>query len=248
MHENIQLFEETTDQLEKWFKVIEKSVPPPTRVPFGDSFVYRHTEQTAQQAIVQKLARIISSLRASHVLLLNGYVQELGVLQRTLGDLDEDVMFLSAGLMKEWTVRHDEFLRSFYEEEFDNPDDPSNSTQNRAMFPRDKIRAFNARSISDCNPSGMNKATRTLSKAYSGYVHAASPHIMDMFGGELPHFHLSGMLGTHRATEHLHDIWNYYYRAILIFGLAAHAVGLPKLRNEAQEYEARFQKASGRQS
>ena len=71
---------------------------------------------------------------------------------------------------------------------------------------------------------------------------------MDMYGGNPPDFHLKGMLGTYRATEHLHDIWNYYYRAIGTFGIAAHALGKVEIGNAAVAYEAKFQSQSGRTS
>ena len=109
MHKDFELFENTTDLLELWFHELASSVPQPTKVPFRDS-CYRYTEQTPQQAIVQKLARLISTLRASHILLLRGYVQEQGTLQRIMGDLEEDILFLALGLMKEWTDRHTQFL------------------------------------------------------------------------------------------------------------------------------------------
>ena len=40
---------------------------------------------------------------------------------------------------------------------------------------------------------------------YSGYVHAASPHIMEMYGGNPARFHVRGMHGTPRQDEHRDD-------------------------------------------
>lgn len=71
---------------------------------------------------------------------------------------------------------------------------------------------------------------------------------MDMYGGNPPQFHLRGMLGTPRATDHLYDLWNYYYRGVLSFSFAAHALGAPELGLEIAAYEPHFQKASGRLS
>jgi hypothetical protein len=63
-------------------------------------------------------------------------------------------------------------------------------------------------------------STPTGSGTYSGFVHGASPHIMDMYGGTPPHYQLRGMLGTARVNEHAADLWNCVYRSIGSFGLS----------------------------
>ena len=116
------------------------------------------------------------------------------------------------------------FLDAFFEEEFNDDDDPLASEQRRPMIPRRKIRAYLANiGTPGLNPSDVNELGRTISKAYSGYVHAAAPHIMEMYGGEPPKFHLAGMLGTPRIEEHTADLWNYLYRGLLAFLGAAYA-------------------------
>src|SRR5579863_5932240 len=107
MHPNYNLFNEALQQMEVWFDRLLRLVPQPQKVPFRDSFVFRFVEATPQQAVVQKLARVVSGLDAAHVLLLNGFAQELGAHSRILIDLDSEIMFLSMGLIREWTPIHD---------------------------------------------------------------------------------------------------------------------------------------------
>jgi len=233
--------------MEEWFHRLLKLVPQPQSVAFADSFVFRFVEKTPQQAIVQKLARVVSGLDAAHTLLLNGFTQELGVQSRILVDLDAEIFFLSLGLLREWTQTHDKFVEYFYLEEFDNEHEPSKSSQKRPMVPGDKIRAYNAKHLGT-DPSGAVGASRSINKTFSGFVHSASPQTMDMYSGDPPRFHLRGMLGTPRAIDHLYDLWNYYYRGVLSFSVAAHALDSPKLGQEIAAYEPYFQKASGRQS
>lgn len=201
-------------------------VPPPQVLPFKDGFVYRHVEQLPQQAIVQKLARLPSGLRAASLLLESGFFQEQAALQRLIDEIGEDVIFLSIPLMYEVDQSlQAEYLQAFFAEEFD-PATGLPTAQDRPMVRRKKIRAWIAQSpVGTQNPSGHIGAARTLSKTYSGYVHAASPQIMDMFGGNPPRFHTSGMLGTPREDEHRQDIANYYYRSITAFTIAARAIG-----------------------
>lgn len=222
-------------------------VPKPQKVPFRDSFVFRHVEKTVYQALVQKLARLVSSLHATHLLMEAGFVQEQAALQRILDEITEDISFLSFSVIfGEATPLHQAYLDAFFQEEF-NPNDAVVSSQERPMVPRKKIRAYIDRVSSD--PKGSDKnlaASRTVSKAYSGYVHAASPQIMDMYGGNPPHFHLKGLRGTERHEEHRADIWNYFYRGILAFSFSAKAFGDEDLFCSIREFSDEFVRLTGR--
>ena len=122
--------------LEAAFDKLVERVPPPQRVPFKKGFVFRYLEKTVQQALIQKGARMLTGLRGAHVLLKQGLVQEQAVIQRVLGDLQEDIFFLTYGIIKgELTQTHKDFLADFYHEEFDNPVNPLQSTQKRRTVP-----------------------------------------------------------------------------------------------------------------
>jgi hypothetical protein len=206
--------------------ILANRVVPPIKIPFKESFVFRYAERSIHQAIVQKLARVISTLKSAYILMLQGFVQEQAALQRVLGELHEDIFFLAyAEIDNEITQLHQDFLNAFYEEEFD-ADTALNSTQKRPMIPRKKIQAYLAKKEeSGLDPSTVVKLNRTITKTYSGFIHAASPQIMDMYGGNPPHFHVNGLLGTERHEEYRDDLWNYFYRSIIAFGIAAKAFG-----------------------
>lgn len=242
------LYLQTLNNMEKTLRELEARVPPPKLIKFGDGYVFRYTERSIHQAIVQKLARIISGLHAARILLDHGFVQELGALQRMLDEFQEDVTFLSyATIYNDLTDLHKRYLKSFYEEELDKPEDPVASTQKRPMIPRKKIRAYLARvEGANLDPIRGIELSRTISKTYSGFIHGASPHIMDMHGGNPPRFHVSGMLGTPRIDEHADDIWNYFFRGIIAFAFAAKAFGDENLFSSIREYRDYFTEKSGR--
>lgn len=242
------LFRETLSRLIAAFKHIESSVPAPRLVSEPGYWAFRYTERTLEQALVQKLARMISGLGAARVLLERGFVQEIGVLQRTLDELGEDVAFLCLPLHGEaMSSLHQAYLDAFYEEEFSDSNDVLGSSQRRPMVPRKKVRAAIAKSqVAPLNPSDHIELNRTLSKAYSGYVHAASPHIMEMYGGWPPHFHLDGMLGTPRIEAGEHDLWNYFYRGMFQLLLVAQCFRLEALVVELLEFLRHFETESGR--
>jgi hypothetical protein len=242
-----EIYEDVLMNMEAALDRLVQQVPPPQRTPFRDGFVLRYVERTTQQAIIQKLARLISGLRAAHVLLKQGLLQEQAVIERVVDEFCEDVLFLSYGIMEGETERHKSFLAGFYQEEFDNTESAFDSTQKRPTLSRDKIRAYLARVEGMTgNPSDNQEQSRTLSKAFSGFVHGASPQIMDMYIGNPPHFHVRGMLGTFRMAEYEFDIWNYFYRGIMAFGFAAKAFGDEELFQKTLIQKRNFEIQTGR--
>lgn len=241
------MYDQALANMEDTLHFMTASVPRPKKKPYKDGFVFRYEEQTIHQAIVLKLARIVSGLHAARLLMEHGFVQEQGALQRIQDELDEDVQFLSVGAIQGKTPLHDNFLKNFWEEEFD-AETALESTQKRSPIPRQKIRAYLAQALSlgtDMDPSRGVELHRTISKSYSGYVHAAAPHIMDMYGGNPPRFHVRGLLESPLHADHREDFWNYFYRAILAFGIAAAAFGDADKRNSIVQFADAFGKKAG---
>lgn len=256
------IFLRTLRMMETWLWRIEELVPPPVRVPFSDSFVYRYSEKSLEQALVQKIARVITGLHSARILLNHGFFQEQASIQRMIDEFDEDIMFLASGqLYGKITDLHQRFLDAFYQEEFDNPESALGSTQKRPSIPRKKIRAFisnHAASIASdmagldeegllADPSRGIEVERTLSKAYSGFVHGASPQIMNMYGGTPRSFQVSGMLGTPNEKDHREDLWNYFYRGLCSFQLITRTLGEEELAKKIEAYRFKFVEDSGKE-
>lgn len=233
--------------MEKTLRQFETRVPPPQKVAHWDSFVFRYVEKTIHQAMVQKLARIVSGLHVARLLLESGFLQEQGATHRMLDEFHEDILFLTyAVILKDgFTKDHNEYLDAFYQEEYDGPS-ALESKQKRPMVSRKKIRAYVAQAeLAGIDPSTGVELYRTLNKAYSGFVHGASPQIMDMFGGIPPRFHVHGMRGTPRQADHRHDLWNYFFRGIVSFAMVAKAFGDEELFGRIREYHHWFDKETG---
>lgn len=216
------------DLMEKTFQDYENSMlskPEFVKLSFGHA--YRFKEKNIYQAIIQKLARVQSLVRAAMLLLEHGYVQEQVILHRTIDETNDDIMFLVyAVTIDSVTELHKRFLAAFWEEEIDESGTMIDSRQKRPMIPRTKIQAYLANIEGQkVDTSTHKELSRTLSKAYSGFVHGASPQIMDMYGGNPPHFHTKGMLGTPRISEHANDLWNYVYRSFMSHIAVGNALG-----------------------
>jgi hypothetical protein len=221
-------------------------VPAPVLVKRHGNPFLRYKEQTIHQAVVLKLARLVSNLNAAQLLLDNGYVHEQAALQRMIDEGDEDTTFLTLAIMSnDITDLHKQYLAAFWQEEFDGPT-AMESTQKRPSIPRNKINAWIARHpLSGIDESTGIAVTRTIHKTYSGYIHGAAPHIMDLYGGVPPRFHMEGMLGTPRHEDHADDLLNYYYRAIASFGFAAKAFGDEALFVKIHRFARHFSEQAG---
>ncbi|KPK28120.1 MAG: hypothetical protein AMK69_09285, partial [Nitrospira bacterium SG8_3] len=92
--------EEIFLNLEDAFTRLESLVPKPELMNLGQSRRFRYVEKSIQQAIILKLARYLSGLCSTRILLANGMLQEQGVIQRTLDEFFEDIVFLTYGIIK----------------------------------------------------------------------------------------------------------------------------------------------------
>lgn len=241
------LFQESLTVMSNAFNLLEKQVPPPKLIAFKDGYIFRYTEKSIQQALIQKLARYTSGLGAIDILLSNGFVQEQGVISRTLDEIHEDMFFLSAAITNDSiTPSHEQYLTAFYQDAIFNQTDVTPLFKKPNLVPRKKIRSYIRRVLNQgIHDEKSANAGENISTVFSGYVHASSENIMDMYGGNPAHFHLNGMKNTPRMSDHTYDAWNYFYRGLLTTTLVAKAFGDKHLVDVLYEYMKKFEKASG---
>jgi hypothetical protein len=244
------LYHQALEMMGLAFDALSRKVGNPERQPMGNGYVYRYKEKSIYQAIVQKLAIVVTGLQAISLMNKAGLLQEQAALQRTLDEIKEDIFFLCFGIIfSEITDLHKNYLAAFYEEEFDNPESAIASTQKRPMILRQKIRAFISRDRgAGYDQSSTIEVLRTISKTYSGYVHGASPQLMELYYGDPPLFHLSGGTDSPFYEDHMSDLLNYYYRAIHSFAFAAKAFGEEALFKKLRDFSGKFAVASGHEN
>ncbi|MBB1520999.1 hypothetical protein [Aquipseudomonas guryensis] len=226
---------------------VESSIAPPERVPHKDSFVFRYANKGIREALVQKLARYISGLNAVSVLLSAGYVQEVGVIFRTLDEIQEDIFFLAcAETNGAWSERHTQYLEAFYADAVFSRPEGALQISKPNLLPRKKIRAHTMNAIGQgVNVSQALDVAESLSTAYSGYVHAASENIMEMYGGNPPHFHVEGVPETPHIETFEQDTEIYIYRGVMVACVVAKAFGNKSLVEALYEFLAQYEVANG---
>jgi hypothetical protein len=233
----------TLERLEVHYHHMGSAIPVPIRVKIGSDMFFRHTQQSDLLLCYLKGVKLISTLNAALILFRHGYAQEIGALCRMADDFFFEIMFFvkplgDGGPSKDQQRMFDDFFR----EEFENPNDPLGSAQDRDNVPRRKINAaFGQIAKDELNPHDAQNTVSTVHKAFSGYVHGAYPHIMEMYGGNPPHFHIRGMLGTPRIREWEGQLVTYVYRAIMIAELTSHKFGLPEIEQSIRSLLVEFE-------
>ena len=245
-----QMQAEALEAMTRAFQQMERSLTPPERVFHRNSFVFSYSNKGIHEALLQKLARSISGLNAIVVLLASGYTQEAGVIFRTLDEIQEDILFLaSAETNGTKTERHDQYLQAFYADAvLSRPEGVLEITKPN-LVPRKKIRAHTINTLGHgVNVSRALAAAESIGTAYSGYVHAASENIMEMYGGNPPQFYLAGMLGTPRIASWDQASETYMYRGLMAIIVVAKAFGDRQLVGELSKFLGAYELANGHTS
>lgn len=243
------LYLEMLDVMDAAFRNFADALPKPIRIEQGSNWVFRFKDRDIYHAVVLKLAFVQSTLRAALVLLENGYTSQQAMLQRVIDEANEDIVFLVYVVTNNAiTPLHQRYLDAFWAEEFGDPSDLIGTHQSRDMVPHQKIRAYLAKiEGKDKDPSRAVQVTKVLSKTYSGFIHGASTHVMETYGGIPPHFRTRGMLHTTRVTEYACDLWNYMYRGLMSHAFVAKLFGSQRHFDQIMKHAKRFEVAMGKQ-
>lgn len=240
--ETDQYLEKTLTKLEALYHEMQQAIDKPEflRDPRHPRFRYQTVSDSL--ACFLKGVKTISTLNGAFVLLRKGYAQEVGALCRMIDDYCNEIFFL---LVPEGeTITEDQllFLEDFFQEEFDRTGDPLGSNQKRRNVPVKKIHAkFGKLAKGKLNPSDAQELLRTTHQAFSGYVHGAYPHIMELYGGNPPRFHMAGMEGTPRIDEWRGQLIGYVYRTLMTSVFVARKLALPQTEKAIRALLVKFE-------
>lgn len=236
--------DESLGRLEQIYATMDAAVGPVSFRDIGPYRQFRHERPTESVACYLKGIKAISTLYACVLLLRAGHTQEVAALCRMVDDFCNEILFLLVPQDgDDYSEEQIRFLENFFQEEFEHPGDPLRSLQKRDTVPMKKIFAtFGKLASGEVNPSDAQELLRTVHQAFSGYVHGAYPHIMEMYGGNPPRFHVSGMLQTPRVREWQTQLIGYVQRLIIVSGFVARKLGVIEhelpLRALLEEFEA----------
>jgi hypothetical protein len=225
-------------ELDELHQTFAGMVPAPVRITRPEGFVYRYAEKTPQQFSVVKLARVLSGIRAAHLLIENGFLQEATVIQRGVDEASEDILFVVYAHTKgEFTKDHIAFLRRFWAEQ----------ASAGGHLQRPKIRDYITTTEAEL---GLGEAgvilqpMKQIYGLYSNYTHATSACVMEMYDGRPPKWQLKGNLKSAFMHDHQFDIRNQYFRGTTAFAFSALLFDRPLLLQKAMSLAQGFMDAT----
>jgi hypothetical protein len=237
-------------RLEEQYQAMAVDVgkPVPQRVPVErvEGYWFRYPVQSDNLICFLKGVKLVSTLNGALILLRDGYVQECGALFRIASDCYSDILFWLTPRDGDKPSRDQErFFEEFFQEEFEDPAYPLGGNKKRDNVARKTVFAsVGALAEGQLNPSDAQSTLLTLHKAFSGYVHGAYPHIMEMYGGDPPRFHMSGMKNTPKQKEAETQFVTELYRAIMVSEFVARKLGREEsrvtIRELLEEYETKL--------
>lgn len=219
--------------------------PPIVTAKDGIAF-FRYRQHSDSLLCFLKGIKLLSTLNAALVLRRSGYAHEVNALCRMADDFINEIVFMIVPRQGDKLSRDQErFLAEFFQEEFADNQYVLGSNNPRDIVPRRKIFAAYAQALPPIiNSSDACDTLTTIHKALSGYVHGAYPHIMEMYGGRFPRFHVRGLLNSSRELESEGQLISYIYRCIMVSELVARKLGLTdtekKIRAVLEEFETQL--------
>lgn len=244
------------DQIEELLRDVEhevrqlgKDFDRPRFVSVNGVNQFRHAQKDDLLLSYLKCVRAVSALHASVLLLRHGHAQEVGALCRCVDEFCEDVLFLSVPLGSDGRYSRDQerLVKEFFQEEFPGFNNVMTHAPSRDRVPRHKVWAGIARIRGmPVNPYDAQQLHRVLGRAFSGYIHGAYTHIMEMYGGDSAQhcaFHMHGM--SARVPEMLEALASYAYRLTLTIEIVARRCNDEAVRNKVTEVRSRFEDAAG---
>lgn len=228
----LNLIRECTGLLREALDVFEQKIGRPEFVGAAGKERFRYKTPTAQIFQVIKAVRIVSSYNACTCLLANGFAQESGAQVRMIYEFLHDIDFIQQGLESgQMTANQQEMLDLFFEEDLPWPEERLATHSKKATVVRKKVYAEVARGLRPENPDRIQRIIRLIEEVYSGYVHGAYPHAMELYiGGDWKYF-TDGMSETRRPLEMLRAVVLSLSQALNQFAALAASFGDKDLFN-----------------
>ncbi len=231
--------------LTQFLRSLETSELHPEIVDRAGHEAVRYVDLTSQEALILKYARLVSLTDTLLLLVEAGKVQEQGIIQRAIEEVNEDILYISLNVTgSAKSDKFDNYLEEFWKEDYADPSDPVGTRIGRG-YSRKGIRSFISRALNQPDPSTADANSRSIYEMYSGFTHGAAPQILEIYNYDDQRFETEGIRGTNRHLDYIFDAQNSIYRALLSMGLIAKAFGSQDMFDAAIEHRNKFEELIG---
>lgn len=189
---------ESIDRLETAVGILTRHIERPLFIAEEDRPRFRFATRNSQVIQVLKAVRVVSGFHAYVHLLGGGFTQEAGVIIRSVYECLEDIQFLDeAQSSSAPTSGQREFQDNFFAEgDFVVDDFLAGRVEPHKRATRREKRAAVARLLGTfSSPEITRRRLEAIAGGLDGYVHAAYPHIMELYSATTQNegFHMRGM-------------------------------------------------------
>jgi len=235
----LDFYRNSIEKLEEIISAFEQELERPALK--GGSFAYK--SPTLKHICFLKAIRIISGLNALVVLLEAGYLTEMGVLLRTIGECVNDIYFLLEKFPDK-TPEVEKYISIFLNKDADELQIVEDETKRIRRTKARTILASRVRVLAEhMNLLVDRDAVYKNYDTYSGYVHACYPNIMELYvGGSAGKFHLQGFKKSSRTRDWEKALVDFIRITILVFGYMAEQYDKPELIHKIRELMNWFEK------
>jgi hypothetical protein len=182
---------------------------PPHLFGSRDERGFRFDNPDYRHFCLLRSCRIVSALNASIDLARHGYVQEIGVLLRTVIEYSSQIEYILISRDEQGNVigKAAAFVASFFA---DNRRTHQQTNPKRVKLQQKDVHDLIGANLDEFNSAlGSRTASDLMSNVYltfSNYVHGRYPETMDLFGGRPGRFHLKGMRATPKDAENIETL------------------------------------------
>jgi hypothetical protein len=188
--------------------------------------VYEYQDHSAKVVAVLKIIRAAQGVHALDLLCRSGFFIDFGVIIRCVNDCEAEAYFLLENFPST-TSNVDKFVNSFFANSIDGY--LSNQTPPVAT---EKIKSAMVRVLKGSQDDATRAAIDRIYKTFCGYVHANYAHIMEVYGGSVPDFNITGVPSLQQRQirmEHVDLAGNGVLHAAAFI---AHTLGLKDLHHD----------------
>lgn len=227
------------DRLDRTAAEVNRRLPQP--VLEDDWFQYRKPDQDARVVALTRMVRIVSGLRVVKHIGERGYLQEMGVLLRTVDDFCDEITSLVEGHAEgEAANQVKRFLDHFFAETLISHGPDTGKVRGPDRVKRDKIRAGQSRFLQPDNPSDVHVAVGKVDRAFDSYVHGGYPAVMELYEGNGRTFSTQGVSGSENIAAMRRQLAYYVSRALAVTGFACFAMGFDDLGEDMRAANKEF--------
>jgi len=210
------------EPLERLVAACAASLLPPIFYHSGQEHSgYRYGKPGVRQFCLLKAVRAVSALNAMIALARGGFAQEIGVLVRTLVECTTHIEFVLDALDQNDVLAPDvdKHVQDFFADFARNSSADFKRAQIRQGIVHERLGATLDNIAQQTGHADQRapaeRAYSNVYLAYSNYVHAKYPEVMDLYGGTPGRFHLDGMRGTPKDEEN-HQIVDTFVDTVAI--------------------------------